>query len=244
MTISNLPAKACFHLVNLDRVSIFHQLQIEESLLRGDDRNWCLLNSGASDAIVLGISGVKEKLINPVLMQQKPVPLVRRFSGGGTVYVDKNTVFATWICNTAHIEIPCCPQKIHGWMEGLYQKAFPFLKMKLRENDYVIGERKWGGNAQYLCKKRWLHHTSMLWDYDPEKMHYLLMPSKTPSYRQARSHADFLCKLNPYFSHIHDVKKSLANMLEQQFHVVETTYEEIAEVLKRLHRRATCLEEW
>ena len=244
MTASPLPVKACFHLLNLENIPIFHQLQIEEALLRTDERNWCLLNSGTSEAIVLGISGAKDKLINPLPMQHNPVPLIRRFSGGGTVFVDRNTVFASWICNTASIETPCCPQKIHGWMEGLYQKAFPFLNMNLRENDYVIGERKWGGNAQYLCKGRWLHHTSMLWDYDSDKMQYLLMPSKTPSYRQARSHGDFLCKLSDYFPHSLDVKNSLSNMLRLHFDVVVTTYEDVAEILKRPHRRANCMVDW
>lgn len=51
--------------------------------------------------------------------------------------------------------------------------------------DYVYGDRKFGGNAQAITGKRWLHHTSLLWDYDPANMALLKHPSKAPEYREA-----------------------------------------------------------
>jgi lipoate-protein ligase A len=50
--------------------------------------------------------------------------------------------------------------------------------------DYVFGERKFGGNAQAITNKRWLHHTSFLWDFEPANMAALLNPAKQPHYRQ------------------------------------------------------------
>ena len=239
MTTSAPLAKAKVHLLLLNQHSIFDQLQLEEALLRADDRNWCILNCGSSPAIVMGISGVQEKLVNLSHMQESPVPVIRRFSGGGTVFIDQNTVFATWICNSSDTDVSCCPQKIHGWAAGFYQQAFPMLDMHLRENDYVIGERKWGGNAQYLCKNRWLHHTSMLWDYDPKNMHYLLMPAKIPAYRQMRTHDEFLCNLKAHFSSRSEVKNSIVDALHSKFEVEEVSLNDLAEVLKRPHRQAT-----
>jgi hypothetical protein len=52
--------------------------------------------------------------------------------------------------------------------------------------DYVFGARKFGGNAQAITNKRWLHHTSFLWDFDPANMGALLNPAKQPDYRQVR----------------------------------------------------------
>eukprot|EP00968_Pinguiococcus_pyrenoidosus_P003776 scaffold251_cov230-Pinguiococcus_pyrenoidosus.AAC.7 len=34
----------------------------------------------------------------------------------------------------------------------------------LVENDYVVGDRKFGGNAQSITSGRWLHHTSFLFE--------------------------------------------------------------------------------
>lgn len=233
------PAKAPINLLYLDKIPIFHQLQLEEALLRADQENWCILNSGDLPAIVMGISGVKEKLVNDQEMQKKMVPVIRRFSGGGTVFVDSNTVFATWICNASDMDVTCCPQKIHAWMTGFYQKAFPSLGMAFRENDYIIGERKWGGNAQYLCKGRWLHHTSMLWDYDHRNMDYLLMPAKIPTYRQMRSHDEFLCKLREYFPDCSQLKENIVDCLRNQFEVREFVLDDVAAILERPHRKAT-----
>ena len=70
----------------------------------------------------------------------------------------------------------------------------------LVETDYVLGERKMGGNAQTIAGKNgWLHHTSFLWDYDDDNMKYLSLPSKQPDYRENRSHEDFLVKLSTYY---------------------------------------------
>lgn len=74
-----------FHLLHLNDIPILTQLQIEEALLRLDDRNWCIINHGSTDAIVMGISGKAEELIHQGKLRDNPVNVIRRFSGGGTV---------------------------------------------------------------------------------------------------------------------------------------------------------------
>jgi lipoate-protein ligase A len=75
----------------------------------------------------------------------------------------------------------------------------------LIENDYCLGHRKMGGNAQSIVKDGWLHHTRFLWDYDVANMGYLTLPDKRPAYRQDRPHDDFLCKLSDAYP---DLKKA------------------------------------
>ena len=59
-------ARPILHILKVQRrMTIFEQLRLEEVLLRNDDRNWCLLNVGQEPpSIVMGISGVAEKLLN------------------------------------------------------------------------------------------------------------------------------------------------------------------------------------
>ena len=94
----------------------------------------------------------------------------------------------------------------------------------LRENDYVLGERKMGGNAQSITGKGWLHHTSFLWDYNVDNMTNLLqLPKKQPDYRGQRTHDDFLVSLSQVFPHLN--KRDFCQLLKQvsgeQFDLVE-----------------------
>lgn len=87
-----------FHILRLNNYPIYEQLLLEEALLRGDTRNFCIINQGSTPAIVMGISGKKEELINQETAARDNIPLIKRFSGGGTVIVDENTLFVTFIC--------------------------------------------------------------------------------------------------------------------------------------------------
>lgn len=112
------------------------------------------------------------------------------------------------------------------WTEEIYQKAFSPLPFELRENDYVFGNKKCGGNAQYIKKDRWLHHTSFLWDYCPTKMSHLLHPKKTPPYRQGRPHSDFLTKLSEHFSSSEEIIKKIVEEIQTRYPTMECTLEE------------------
>ena len=161
--------KMTFHLLRLKSYPIYEQLLLEEMLLRSDSGNWCLINEGSSTAIVMGISGKKEELIDCAKAAQNGIPLIKRFSGGGTVIVDENTLFITFICQKHLHPFSAYPEPIMKWTEELYRGAFQHPEFRLRENDYVIGDRKFGGNARYIKRYRWLDHTSMLWDQSAEE---------------------------------------------------------------------------
>ena len=159
-----------FHLLHLHSFPIQEQLKIEEALLRLDTRNFCIINEGSSDAIVMGISGKEEEWINLEKARKDQIPILKRFSGGGTVVVDANTLFITFICEKSLHPFPSFPEQIMKWTETIYRDVFTHEGFRLRENDFVIGDKKIGGNAQYIKKQRWLHHTSFLWDYSEKKM--------------------------------------------------------------------------
>lgn len=179
-----------FSTIFLESTPIIEQLYIEEALLRADNRNILLVNVGSPPAIVMGISGKPEELIH---QEKVDIPVIKRFSGGGTVVVDENTLFVTLICNTDDVPIKPQPKAILEWGQKFLEPFIPGLE--LRENDFVFGDLKVGGNAQYIRKGRWLLHTSFLLDYCPKKMDYLKLPKKRPDYRKDRKHSDFLTTL-------------------------------------------------
>lgn len=227
------------HLLHLKNCPIFTQLQIEEALLRLDSRNFCLINEGSPPSIVLGISGKVEELVDTNKWAKTPLPLIKRFSGGGTVVVDESTLFVSFICEKSLHPFPCYPEPILRWSAALYEEALRIPGFHLRENDYVIDERKCGGNAQYLRKERFVHHTTFLWDFTRKNMELLLHPKKTPAYRSGRSHEEFLCKLCDYSGSMGEVVESVKNTLRVRYRVEEIQLEELETLLALPHRKAT-----
>eukprot|EP00892_Ulva_mutabilis_P009970 jgi/Ulvmu1/7345/UM036_0005.1 len=209
------------HLLRTSAMPIMQQLCLEESLLRVTNRNWLLLNDGTSEpAIVLGISGKPQKLVHLPEARASGIPMIKRYTGGGTVVVDSNTVFATMIFNTADVPdvqpFPCPIMKFTG---QVYSDVFHVLlngasykraqgeaatcgsggkSFSVRENDYCWGDQKIAGNAQAIVKDRWLHHTSFLWDYRRDHMALLQEPERRPKYRGLREHTDFLIPLSRF----------------------------------------------
>ena len=234
--------KPFLHIVELSQIFVLQQLQWEEALLRADGRNWCLLNRGSPPAIVMGISGKIQELIHREKYHLSPLPVIRRFSGGGTVIVDQNTLFVTLICQADQVPAPPFPRSLMQWSAELYRPLFSSQPFDLKENDYTLGERKWGGNAQSIIKGRWLHHSSLLWDYDPSHMDYLMIPPKIPSYRQGRSHADFLCRLRDYWPDPTLFQSQFLSQLAKQFTLVKGETMDLHEIAGLPHRKMTCLE--
>lgn len=218
---------------------ILEQLQLEEALLRSDSRNICLINQGSTPAIVMGVSTHKEDVVDLKKAARDNILLIKRFSGGGTVYIDEKTLFVTFIWQKEDIDLPPFPREIMKLSERIYAPLFGSLPFSLRENDYVIGEKKVGGNAQYFQKMRFLHHTSFLWEFDPLKMDYLLQPKKQPEYRQNRPHSDFLTSLFPHFSSIERFVDALKRSLSAFFSLQELSQEEAKKTLLLPHRKAT-----
>jgi lipoate---protein ligase len=233
--------KPALHILKLAHIPILQQLQWEEALLRVDSRNWCILNRGSPPAIVMGISGQAQQLIQLKKLQQAPIPLIRRFSGGGTVVVDENTLFVTFICQKADLahSVSPFPRPLMQWTAELYRPLFSNHPFQLQENDYVLGERKWGGNAQSITKERWLHHSSLLWDYHSDNMDYLLLPPKMPVYRQGRTHTDFICCLKDYWPNSDLFLSQLLEQLRKQFTLIEGKIEEVEQATVVSHRKAT-----
>ncbi|XP_031377275.1 uncharacterized protein LOC116192774 isoform X2 [Punica granatum] len=182
------------NLVRFKGLPILQQLHLEEELFRTSKENWCIVNDGTNDpTIVMGVSGKPAELleIKPVLHDE--IPVVRRFTGGGTVIVDQGTIFVTFICNQDAVPgLQPYPRPIMSWSSLIYDQVFRGIgDFRLRENDYVFGDRKFGGNAQSITKRRWLHHTSFLWDYE------------------ARQHSEFIWCLKDYLSRLTFIERTV-----------------------------------
>ena len=134
------------------------------------------------------------------------------------MYLDSRT---NLLCNFCadDIGVKYAPE-IMKWSANVYHDAFsPHLSaaphasepVSLQAQDYMIGDRKFGGNAQCVTRNRFVHHTSLLYDYDERNMDFLRMPPKVPEHRRGRDHKDFICALRTYFARPEDVMDSMVD---------------------------------
>eukprot|EP00939_MAST-03C_sp_MAST-3C-sp1_P005149 g5149.t1 len=202
------------NLLRLHGIPILEQLQIEESLYRSDDENWCIVNQYAGPpTVVLGISGKPEKLVHVDRARRDNIRLIKRYSGGGTVVLAPGSFLVSFICRKDCLDGRQAetPDGLMKWSSRFYEDVFRRLKVsgkmesgeragfELTAQDYTFGgTRKIGGNAQAIAKDRWVHHTSFLWNYDSSIMGYLKIPEKQPTYRSNRDHSDFLLRMQDF----------------------------------------------
>lgn len=187
----------------------------------------------------MGISGKKDKLFDLELSKKRSIPILKRFSGGGAVVVDENTIFVSFIFNKELLKDSFNHKAAMNWSECFYKRVFDDQEFHLRENDYVFANKKFGGNAQYFQKERAVHHTSFLWDFSEENMQLLQMPEKRPQYRQDRSHNDFLIKLKEKISSKEELRQRIKAALESFFEIERIEEKVLQEILMRPHRKST-----
>ena len=234
---------------------------------------------------MLGLGGKPKQLVNLKESKKDNVLMIKRFSGGGTVVVDHNSLLTTFIGRTDALpDVQPYPREIMQWSsDAIFGPVFDGLKddvlkngasdtraaatkkktlvmhskscglndsrqqlttaphiggatpinvpdFELLENDYVLGVKKMGGNAQSIVKGGWLHHTSFLWDYVDDHMQYLTLPDKRPDYRSDRPHDDFLVKLESHYGSLNNGKNMFFDRVreatENTFDVEEVSLKE------------------
>lgn len=197
---------------------IFKQLQLEEYLFRASERDYLLLNQGSCDAIVLGRTNQVEQLVDQDAAFDKKIPIIRRYSAGGTVLVDSGTLFMSLILSKKTLldhfphffeDKEVYPNQLAQWHFELIQPIFQGHPIALNEQDLCLASKKIAGQAQALARKRVVHHSTFLMHYDLEKMQLLKLPKKQPKYRHQRSHEAFICSLEK------EIGLSASSMIEK-----------------------------
>jgi len=98
--------------------------------------------------------------INYQYVKKNNIAVVRRLSGGGTVYHDTGNLNFTFIQN-ARKEFPVDFKNFTQPILDVLHKLGVDARHGLK-NDLLIGEKKISGNAEHIFKNRILHHGTLL----------------------------------------------------------------------------------
>ncbi|HZZ81581.1 MAG TPA: lipoate--protein ligase family protein [Gemmataceae bacterium] len=152
-----------------------------------------------SHAVVLGAGGRIGDDVHEEACRIDNVPIARRSSGGGTVLLGAGCLLFSLVLRfDRHPAL--------GDLHASYRYIFDRIRIALKpsvgpvslqgSSDFVLGDRKFSGNAQQRKRTHFLHHGSLLYDFDFTALdRYLKPPPRQPEYRRQRTHADFLVNL-------------------------------------------------
>jgi lipoate---protein ligase len=176
-------------------------LALDEALLHAaeQDQGGEILRIWESNVacVVLGAGSAVAADVDEAACAADGVPLLRRGSGGGTVLLGPGCLLysAVLAYDSAPAFRQIGPSYCHI-LKGLCDAlAVPGLR-PAGTSDLAIGTSKVSGNAQHRKRKYFLHHGTLLYDFDLGKVgRYLHMPARQPTYRQNRPDTEFLTNL-------------------------------------------------
>ena len=157
----------------------------------------------SDEAVVVGVAQKTEDYVNLEQCEKDGVPVLKRFSGGGTVFISKDCLVYSVIDKLGENGLKRFD------VSGAYQHFLSvaidkFCRLKIPAEffppcDIAVNNRKITGNAQAQKFGAVIVHGSFLINADLEKISkYLKHPEVEPEYRSKRSHKDFLCNLSEF----------------------------------------------
>lgn len=148
-------------------------LALEEYVIKEMDptKDYLILWQNAPSVIIGRNQNTLEE-INREYVEKHGINVVRRLSGGGAVYHDLGNLNYTFV-TTSNDEIR---NNFRRFTEPVI-KALARLGVKAEHtgrNDITIDGKKFSGNAQYYYQDRVLHHGTILFDSDLDRVQEVL----------------------------------------------------------------------
>lgn len=148
-------------LLNLPSTDPFFNLALEEYLLKGRKENFLILYVN-TPSVIIGKHQVAHKEADTEFVNKNDIPVIRRISGGGTVFHDKGNLNFSFIS-----------QSSVGKQVDFRKYTLPVIKflsvlgVEARfegKNDLKVNGLKISGNSEHVHRNRVLHHGTLLYD--------------------------------------------------------------------------------
>ncbi|MGM0739441.1 MAG: lipoate--protein ligase [Bacteroidota bacterium] len=199
---------------NEDRTDPATNLAIEEYVLRHMDpaRDYLLLYRNEPSVIVGRNQNVLEE-INDAYVREKNIPVLRRISGGGTVYHDPHNLNFSFITRYE-------PSRLHNFK--LFNAPVVRILRSLgvpaemnERNDILADGRKISGSAQFSSKGRMVSHGTLLFSSRLEDIGQVLtVRMKNIRSRSHKSVRSVVANISDYIDPPMDIKDFREKLLE------------------------------
>jgi len=149
------------NILNLKSNDTYLNLATEEYLLKSRDEDFLILGINEK-SVIIGKHQAAHRETNTRFITENNIPVIRRISGGGTVYHDRGNINFTFI-----------KQSESGKQVDFRKYTAPVIDFLLSlgvnarfegKNDLKINGLKISGNAEHVHRNRVLHHGTLLFD--------------------------------------------------------------------------------
>ena len=150
--------------------------------------------------VVLGYGNRAATEADLAACEAAAVPVLRRCSGGGTVLQGPGCLNYSLVLDLARDAALSTVSGANGYIlervAAALSRVLTEPVQRCGDTDLVWRGRKFSGNAQRRRRTHLLFHGTVLLGLNQPLMDLCLkFPSRTPAYRQARSHAEFVSPL-------------------------------------------------
>ena len=149
-------------------------LAMEEFVARQLDEPDAFFFWQVAPSVIYGRNQVVENEVNLDYCRENGIMVVRRKSGGGCVYADKDNLMLSFVTKQENV----------GFAFNQYINMVLLLLRQLgveavgsRNNDIMVGDRKVGGTACYKTGDHCIVHGTLLYDTNMEHMTHAITPS-------------------------------------------------------------------
>lgn len=149
-------------------------LALEEYLLRGVQTAAPLLLLYVNEpSVIVGRNQNVFEEVHPMYLKRNNLHLLRRLSGGGTVYHDLGNLNFSFIVD-GQAELHKFAQVLEPVIQSLRELG---VDAAFRQrSDIVVGNHKISGNAQFASKGRMFSHGTLLFDTDLDQLERAISP--------------------------------------------------------------------
>lgn len=232
---------------NTNLINPYYNLATEEYLTKTEKYSEPILMLWQNDnSIIVGRNQNSIQEINSHETSRDNVHVVRRNTGGGTVYHDLgNLNFSLIYTEEKELGKNLFAETIQPVIDCLNRLG---VKASIRgKNDIEVDGKKISGNAMWKHNNRVLHHGTLLFKTDLSKLNKYLNVDKTKiESKKIKSNSSRVANINDFVElSIDDFKKELIKMFSENSEVKEITFtKEEMEEIKKLSEEKYMSDDW
>jgi lipoate-protein ligase A len=163
--------------LNPDITNPYFNLAVDEYLLENKKDEYLILGIN-SPSVIIGKHQVAHREADTRFTHEKAIPVIRRISGGGTVYHDFGNLNFTFILNSSK-----------GKQVDFRKYTLPVIEFLATlgvraefagKNDLKVNGLKISGNAEHVYREKVLHHGTLLFSSVLDDLKGSLRKDKSP----------------------------------------------------------------